>query len=166
MSTVTDPIADFLARVRNGTRAQKAEVFLPYSKIKAEIARILKDEGYISDYSIDTSAAHPRIKIVNKIVNRSSAIQACDGLAGRDCAATSVRMRSREFLVGWVWRFSLHRVAFCRGAKRRSKRSVANCWPTFGKFLCHELEIKMLRFPTRSKSTSTVRVRFPWKARR
>ncbi len=74
MSTVTDPIADFLARVRNGTRAQKPEVLIPYSKIKAEIARILKDEGYISDYSIDTSAAHPRIKITNKIVNRSSAI--------------------------------------------------------------------------------------------
>ncbi|TMP91403.1 MAG: 30S ribosomal protein S8 [Verrucomicrobia bacterium] len=74
MSTVTDPIADFLTRVRNGTHAQQIEVFVPYSKIKAEIARILKDEGYISDYSIDTSAARPRIKIVNKIVNRSSAI--------------------------------------------------------------------------------------------
>ena len=61
MSTVTDPIADFLARVRNGTRAQKAEVFVPYSRIKAEVARILKDEGYITDYSIDTSAAHPRL---------------------------------------------------------------------------------------------------------
>jgi small subunit ribosomal protein S8 len=74
MSTVTDPIADFLTRVRNGTHAQQIEVFVPYSKIKAEIARILKDEGYISDYSIDTGAAHPRIKIINKIVNRSSAI--------------------------------------------------------------------------------------------
>jgi small subunit ribosomal protein S8 len=74
MSTVTDPIADFLTRVRNGTHAQQIEVFVPYSKIKAEIARILKDEGYISDYSIDTSAARPRIKITNKIVNRSSAI--------------------------------------------------------------------------------------------
>jgi small subunit ribosomal protein S8 len=74
MSTVTDPIADFLARVRNGTRAQKTETFIPYSKIKAEIARILKDEGYISDYSIDTSAAHPRIKITNKLANRVSAI--------------------------------------------------------------------------------------------
>jgi small subunit ribosomal protein S8 len=74
MSTVTDPTADVLTRVRNGTHAQQIEVFVPYSKIKAEIARILKDEGYISDYSIDTSAAHPRIKIVNKIVNRSSAI--------------------------------------------------------------------------------------------
>ena len=60
--------------MRNGTHAQQIEVFVPYSKIKAEIARILKDEGYISDYSIDTSAARPRIKIVNKIVNRSSAI--------------------------------------------------------------------------------------------
>ena len=73
MSTV-DPIADFLARVRNGARAQKPEVLLPYSKIKAEIARILKDEGYITDYTVDTSGAHPRIKITNKLVNRSSAI--------------------------------------------------------------------------------------------
>ena len=74
MSTVTDPIADFLARVRNGARAQQPEVLIPYSKIKAEIARILKDEGYISDYAVDTSAAHPRIKVVNKLVDRSSAI--------------------------------------------------------------------------------------------
>ena len=74
MSTLTDPIADFLARVRNGARAQQPEVLIPYSKIKAEIARILKEEGYISDYSVDTGAAHPRIKVINKLVNRSSAI--------------------------------------------------------------------------------------------
>ena len=74
MSTVTDPIADFLARVRNGARAQRAEVLIPYSKIKAELARILKDEGYISDYAVDTSAEHPQIKVVNKLVDRSSAI--------------------------------------------------------------------------------------------
>ena len=75
MSTLTDPIADCLARIRNGARAQKPEVLVPYSRIKAEIARILKDEGYITDYSIDTSAAYPRIKITNKIANRSSAIE-------------------------------------------------------------------------------------------
>jgi small subunit ribosomal protein S8 len=74
MSTVTDPIADLLARVRNGARAQKPEMFVPYSKIKAEVVRILKDEGYIIDYALDTSAAHPRIKITNKLMNRSSAI--------------------------------------------------------------------------------------------
>jgi small subunit ribosomal protein S8 len=74
MSTVTDPIADFLARVRNGARAQQPEVLIPYSKIKAEVARVLKEEGYISDYSVDTSAARPRIKVINKLVDRSSAI--------------------------------------------------------------------------------------------
>jgi small subunit ribosomal protein S8 len=74
MSTVTDPIADFLTRVRNGARAQQPEVLIPYSKIKAEIARVLKEEGYISDYSVDTSGEHPRIKLINKLVDRSSAI--------------------------------------------------------------------------------------------
>ncbi len=74
MSTVTDPIADFLTRVRNGVRAQQPEVLVPYSKIKAEIARVLKEEGYISDYSVDASGAHPRIKLINKLVDRSSAI--------------------------------------------------------------------------------------------
>jgi small subunit ribosomal protein S8 len=74
MSTVTDPIADLLARVRNAAAAQKHEMFVPYSKIKAEIARILKDEGYITDYELDRTGAHPRIKITNKIADRSSAI--------------------------------------------------------------------------------------------
>src|ERR671926_18412 len=74
MSTVTDPIADLLARIRNGANSQKAEMFVPYSKIKSEIVRILKEEGYITDYALDTSAAHPRIKITNKLANRSSAI--------------------------------------------------------------------------------------------
>jgi small subunit ribosomal protein S8 len=74
MSTVTDPVADLLARVRNAARAQKIDIFVPYSKVKAEIVRILKDEGYISDYALDTSAAHPQIKITNKLVEGASAI--------------------------------------------------------------------------------------------
>src|SRR5207244_5067069 len=74
MSTVTDPIADLLARLRNGAQAQKPELFVPYSQIKAEIARILKEEGYITDYELDRTEAHPRIKITNKLVNRSCAI--------------------------------------------------------------------------------------------
>ncbi|HEY1769529.1 MAG TPA: 30S ribosomal protein S8 [Chthoniobacterales bacterium] len=74
MSTVTDPIADLLARVRNSTQAQKLEMFVPYSKIKSEIVRILKEEGYITDFELDTTAAHPRIKITNKLANRTSAI--------------------------------------------------------------------------------------------
>lgn len=74
MSTVTDPIADFLSRVRNSTQAQKVEMFVPYSKMKSELARILKEEGYIAGYELDTTAAHPRIKITNKISTRNNAI--------------------------------------------------------------------------------------------
>ena len=51
-----------------------ASIAVGRANLKLEIARILKDEGYISDYSVDTSGPHPRIKITNKIVNRSSAI--------------------------------------------------------------------------------------------
>jgi small subunit ribosomal protein S8 len=74
MSTVTDPIADFLSRLRNSTEAQKAEMFVPYSRMKSDIARILKEEGYITDYQLDTTGAHPRLKITHKLANRSSAI--------------------------------------------------------------------------------------------
>ena len=74
MSTVTDPIADLLARVRNSAQAQQMEMFVPYSKIKSDIVRILKEEGYITDFELDTTAAHPRIKITNKLSNRASAI--------------------------------------------------------------------------------------------
>lgn len=74
MSTVTDPIADLLARVRNGAKAQKLEMFVPYSKMKSEIVRILKEEGYITDFELDTQNAHTRIKITNKLANRTSAI--------------------------------------------------------------------------------------------
>jgi len=48
----TDPIADMLTRIRNAARARHARVELPASKLKIEIARVLKEEGYISTYKI------------------------------------------------------------------------------------------------------------------
>jgi small subunit ribosomal protein S8 len=74
MSQISDPIADFLTRLRNAGTARKAEVIAPYSKIKAEIAGILKHEGYISNYEIDTKGKFPEIKVTTKLVNRTSAI--------------------------------------------------------------------------------------------
>jgi small subunit ribosomal protein S8 len=47
---MTDPIADMLTRIRNGVRAKLAKVDVPSSKLKVEIARILRDEGFISNY--------------------------------------------------------------------------------------------------------------------
>lgn len=50
--SMTDPIADFLTRIRNGQGARKKQVAAPSSKIKEAIAAVLKDEGYIADYTV------------------------------------------------------------------------------------------------------------------
>jgi small subunit ribosomal protein S8 len=49
---MTDPIADMLARLRNANSAYHEDVAMPHSKIKANIAEILKSEGYIADYDV------------------------------------------------------------------------------------------------------------------
>ena len=51
--TMTDPIADMLSRVRNASNAFHESVSMPSSKIKANIAEILKEEGYIADYTVN-----------------------------------------------------------------------------------------------------------------
>ena len=50
---MTDPIADFLTRIRNAIQASHETVDIPASKLKVELARILKEEGYIDSYSIE-----------------------------------------------------------------------------------------------------------------
>jgi small subunit ribosomal protein S8 len=49
----TDPIADMLTRIRNAIMAEKKDVDIPLSKIKLEISKIFKREGYISDYKVE-----------------------------------------------------------------------------------------------------------------
>jgi len=49
---ITDPIADLLTRIRNGSRARHPRVDVPSSKLKVEIARILKEEGYIANFKV------------------------------------------------------------------------------------------------------------------
>jgi small subunit ribosomal protein S8 len=51
--SMTDPVADFLTRLRNGARAQHHDVKIPSSKLKRELARILKEQGYIDAYLIE-----------------------------------------------------------------------------------------------------------------
>lgn len=53
--SMTDPIADMLTRIRNGQSAQKTEVSMPASGLKEAVAKVLRDEGYIGDYSVDSS---------------------------------------------------------------------------------------------------------------
>jgi len=59
----TDPIADFLTSIRNANTARHPEVSMPASKIKAEIARVLKEEGYIGDYEVTPDDKQGRIRI-------------------------------------------------------------------------------------------------------
>jgi len=64
VSNVTnDPIADMLTRIRNALTARKTEVEVPKSKLKVEIARILKEEGYIEDYTVGDETPVPMIRI-------------------------------------------------------------------------------------------------------
>ena len=55
---LTDPIADMLTRIRNANKAMHEEAKMPASRLKAEIARLLKEEGYIRDYRIVTAEEH------------------------------------------------------------------------------------------------------------
>ena len=51
--SMTDPVADFLTRLRNGAKAQHHDVTIPSSKLKRELARILKEQGYIEGWSVE-----------------------------------------------------------------------------------------------------------------
>jgi small subunit ribosomal protein S8 len=58
---MTDPIADFLARIRNAILARHAEVVAPSSKLKVRIADVLKDEGFISGYDVRETETFPQL---------------------------------------------------------------------------------------------------------
>ena len=69
MATLTDPIADFRIRLKNASRAGNDSFKAPHSKMKVEIARILKEEGYIWNYDVDTSAKFPELIVKTKFVD-------------------------------------------------------------------------------------------------
>jgi small subunit ribosomal protein S8 len=61
--TLSDPIADMLTRVRNAGMVRQSHVIVPSSRIKAEIARILKEEGFIRNYEIIQDGAQPTLRL-------------------------------------------------------------------------------------------------------
>jgi small subunit ribosomal protein S8 len=67
---VSDPIADMLTRIRNATRARHEEVVVPASKTKLAIARILKDEGFIDDFSEFQEGPRNLVKIRLRYVGK------------------------------------------------------------------------------------------------
>jgi small subunit ribosomal protein S8 len=63
---MTDPVADLLTRIRNGVRAKLTKVDVPRSKLKVEIARILKDEGYISNFKLSEDDKQGNLRVYLK----------------------------------------------------------------------------------------------------
>jgi small subunit ribosomal protein S8 len=64
--TTSDPIADMLTRIRNGLSAKHAKVDVPASRLKTDIAKILKDEGYIANYKLTEDGTRKSIRIYLK----------------------------------------------------------------------------------------------------
>ena len=61
--SMTDPIADFLTRIRNGISSDRDEVDIPASRFKVEIARILREQGYIEGYSVEPARVGEVVRV-------------------------------------------------------------------------------------------------------
>ena len=64
--SMQDPLSDMLTRIRNAQMAGKKSVEMPGSKLKAAVAKVLKEEGYVSDYSLSDEGGKPRLAIALK----------------------------------------------------------------------------------------------------
>ena len=83
--SMTDPIADFLSRIRNGIRARKQQVECPRSNLKLRLAEILRDEGFLQTVTSVDDDKQGMIKVVLRY----------DGRAGQGSAITGMRRVSR-----------------------------------------------------------------------
>ena len=72
---MTDPIADMLARIRNAAQARHRRVDMPVSKLKAEIARILKENHFIHDYKLLDDGAHGVLRVYLKYYQEKPVIR-------------------------------------------------------------------------------------------
>lgn len=83
---LTDPIADMLTRIRNANMAEKKVVQMPHSKMKSEIARILKAEGFIKDYTVENDAGKSVLNVFLKYtVDREPVIQGLRRISKPSC---------------------------------------------------------------------------------
>lgn len=63
--SMSDPVADMLTRIRNGQQAGKVQVSMPASTLKAAIAQVMKDEGYIADFKVEDQEGNKRSLVVS-----------------------------------------------------------------------------------------------------
>jgi small subunit ribosomal protein S8 len=84
--SLTDPVADFLTRIRNSIRARHQKLDVPASKLKAEIARILKEEGYISNFKTTEENGRAVLRVYLKYgANNEAAIRDLERVSRPGC---------------------------------------------------------------------------------
>ena len=93
---ITDPISDMLTRIRNAQAVKKAELVLPYSRMKFALAKILEKEGFVERVTQVTESKFPMIQIVLKYTNSLPAIQSIQRISspGRRVYTKSEDLRS------------------------------------------------------------------------
>jgi small subunit ribosomal protein S8 len=72
--SMTDPVADLLTRVRNATKEKHEKVEIPASRLKANIVRVLKDEGYIKNFRLMREEGRPMIKVYLKYTEAGDSV--------------------------------------------------------------------------------------------
>jgi small subunit ribosomal protein S8 len=78
--SMTDPIADFLTRIRNGITAAHETIELPSSKLKVEVARVLAEQGYIRSYRTEEPTDAPGLKLVVELKYTEARVSVISGL--------------------------------------------------------------------------------------
>lgn len=71
---MTDPIGDFIIRIKNAVMAKHDTVVIPYSRLRESLATILKKEGYVTGISVDKSNVFPELVLVLKYVGKTPAV--------------------------------------------------------------------------------------------
>ena len=107
----TDPIADFLTRVRNAIGAGHRVVEVPASKLKKEMTKILFDQGYILSYQFNDESVQGSIKIALKYdrATKESVIRKFKEYQHQVYVSTLVRKKFQEYLTDWGLLSCLHR---------------------------------------------------------
>ena len=136
---VSDPIADMLTRIRNASRARHEEVLVPASRTKLAIARILKDEGFIEDFSEFQEGPRTSLKIRLRYVGKVPVVSGLKRVSKPGLRVYAAKTEIPRVLGGLGRRHRQHqpgdhdRTAGPQGPARRRES-----WPTSGRSPCPE----------------------------
>ena len=98
--SVTDPIADYLIRIRNAISAGHDKVDIPSSRVKVEITKILKDEGFIANYKVQEDAVQGSIRIFLKYAEGESVITGLKQVSRPGCRIYAVSEKVPKVMGG------------------------------------------------------------------